>query len=323
LAYSVCDLSLRQVALWAEVKGLGKLSDVAVLKRLRAAPEWLGAVVGEWLTRRGIARESSSRRIRLLDATTVCQPGSKGTDWKLHLSMDLSSRCIVNVELTDAKGGECFNRHEFAPDEIVLADRIYATNKGIAHVLDAGGHIVVRSTWSNVTLSASSGRKVNIIDLLETLTPDEVGDWGLTMAFDGRSYNVRLIAIRKSPESAEKSRRALRREAKKKGRGLKAETLKAADFVFILTDLANDEIGAIEALELYRCRWQIELVFKRLKSILGLKRLRAKDKRLCQTYLLSKILGALVVEELSGEALNFFPWGFRLRQDTCEPLASL
>ena len=67
-------------------------------------------------------------------------------------------------------------------------------------------------------------------------------------------------------------------------------------------------------------RWQIELVFKRIKTIVGFKKLRAKKKELCQTYLLTKILGALVIEELSKQALDFFPWGFRLPRQTCKSM---
>jgi len=313
LAYAVCDMSLRQTAMWAGVVGLGNLSDVAVLNRLRAAPEWLGAVLAEWFFRRGLSQGTGKGKVRLLDATTVNRPGSQGIDWRLHLRMDLAQRRIQQVELTHGKrGGERLDRHRIEAGEIVVADRAYATHKGIAHVLDAGGHVVVRSTWSNLKLQTPVGGKVKIIPLLETLDPDEIGDWSLVMEHDDKSYPVRLVAIRKSPAAAEKTRRELRREAKKRRRQIRPETLKAAGFVFVVTDLDRREASAVDVLELYRTRWQIELVFKRLKSILGLGNLRAKDERLCQTYLLSKILGALVIEELSGQALDFFPWGFRL-----------
>jgi hypothetical protein len=304
-------MSLRQTAMWASVVGLGQLSDVAVLKRLRAAPEWLGAVLAEWFYERGLTKAGKGK-VRLLDATVVSQLGSTGTDWRLHLRMDLDERRIKQVELTDGKGGERLDRHEIESGEIVLGDRIYATNKGIAHVLNAGGHVVVRSTWSNIKLQTQSGGKLDILALIGTLTQDEIGDWPVVMEHEGKRYLLRLVAIRKSLAAAEHSRRDLKREAKKKGRQLRQETLKAAGFVFVVTDLGFDEASPVEVLELYRTRWQVELMFKRLKSLLGLSNLRAKDERLCQTYLLSKILGALVVEELSGQALVFFPWGFRL-----------
>jgi len=50
---------------------------------------------------------------------------------------------------------------------------------------------------------------------------------------------------------------------------------------------------------LYRLRWQVELLFKRLKGILDLDALRAKEPVLTQVYLLGKIVGWLMVEDWS------------------------
>ena len=186
-----------------------------------------------------------------------------------------------------------------------------AFDKGIAHVLDKGGHVVIRSKWT-LNLKTQTGSRLDIIPLLETLSPDEIGDWPLRLDYKNKTYSVRLVAIRKSSQAIEKTVRALHKEARRKGKQLKNETLKAANFIFVVTDLTQKEMSCSQVLELYRMRWQIELVFKRLKSILGFDRLRAKDDKLCQTYLLGKILGALVIDELTGQALNFFPWGFRL-----------
>jgi hypothetical protein len=244
----------------------------------------------------------------------VSKPGSQGTDWRLHLRMDLTKRQIEQVEITNEHEGERLDRHTITPDEVILGDRVYATNKGIAHVLQAGGHVVIRSRWSGLALKTQTGGRLDILSLLETLSPDEIGDWPVQLEYEGRNYSLRLVAIRKSDQATEKTRRELHREARKKGRNLRSGTLKAAAYVFVITDLPKDEVTCLQVLELYRMRWQIELGFKRLKSILGFKRLRAKDDKLCQTYLLAKLLGALVIDELSDQALSFFPWGFRLPQ---------
>ena len=315
MAYSVCDMSLRQTAAWASATGLADLSDVAVLKRLRAATGWLGAVVAEWLYERGLTHEVPGRKVRVVDATTVSKPGSKGTDWRLHMRMDLKEQRIVQVELTGEGEGERLDRHTVLSDEIILGDRGYATSKGIAHVLQAGGHVVIRSRW-NLDLHTQDGRRLDMLSLLDTLSPDEIGDWPVRLEYQGAQYSLRLVAIRKSAHATEKAQRELRREARKKGRTLKRETLKAARYIVVVTDMPKEELTCIQVLELYRMRWQIELTFKRLKSILGFDQLRAKDDKLSQTYLLTKILGALVIDELTGKALDFFPWGFRLPSPT-------
>lgn len=315
MAYSVCDMSLRQTAAWASAIGLAELSDVAVLKRLRAASGWLGSVVVEWLYERGLTHDVPGRKVRVVDATTVSKPGSKGTDWRLHVRMDLAERRIEQVELTGENEGERLDRHTITSDEIILGDRGYATSKGIAHVLQSGGHVVIRSRW-NLDLQTQSGYRLNMLSLLETLAPDEIGDWPVRLEYQGAQYSLRLVAIRKSAHATQKAQRELRREAKKKGRTLKRETLRAAQYIIVVTDMPTEALTCTQVLEMYRLRWQIELMFKRLKSILGFDRLRAKDEKLSQTYLLTKILGALVIDELTGKALDFFPWGFRLSAPT-------
>ena len=316
LAYSICDMSLRQTAAWASATGVAHLSDVAVLKRLQTAPEWLGSVLAEWFYQHGLIQGTPGRKVRILDAATVSQPGSQGTDWRLHLRMDLAKRRIEQVELTSGREGERLDRHAVPPNEVILGDRVYATNKGIAHVLQAGGHVVIRSRWSGLKLKTQSGGRLDILSLLETLDPDEIGDWPVLLEYSTHHYSLRLVAIRKSAQATEKTRRELRREARKKGRHLRSGTLKAASYIFVITDLPKDEVTCLQVLELYRMRWQIELGFKRLKSIIGFNRMRAKDDKLYQTYLLAKLLGALVIDELSSQALSFFPWGFRLPESS-------
>ncbi|MBE7560164.1 hypothetical protein HS125_14980 [bacterium] len=91
LGYSLCDMSLRQLAAWSTVAGLGELSDVAILKRLRHASEWLNI----WFCRcckSGRDTPSTGCQVRILDATTIQRPGSKGTDLRLHASFDLAGQ---------------------------------------------------------------------------------------------------------------------------------------------------------------------------------------------------------------------------------------
>ena len=120
----------------------------------------------------------------------------------------------------------------------------------------------------------------------------------------------RLIAVRKSPQAAEKSRRKLRAAARKKGKTPAARTLEAAAFVFAFTTVPGEQLAAPAVLEVYRFRWQIELAFKRLKGLLALDEMTAKDPALCRTFLCIKLLGALLVEQLSHHWVDFSPWGY-------------
>jgi len=309
-------MSLRQLAAWSTVLGLGNLSDVAILKRLRGASDWLGHLVLQWLEERGLTRGVGRWRVRLLDATTIQRPGSKGTDFRLHAGFDLARQRLTTLELTDASGGETFKRHRAEPDEVFVGDRGYAHSAGIASVLRQKAHVVTRGHWQNLSLKTASGKKVDAIALMGIVGEAEIGDWPVYIEDKGERFALRMIAMKKSEPAAEKERQEIRAAAKKKGRDPDPRSLQAAGCIMIVTDLDETTLPAAEALELYRFRWQIEIAFKRLKGLHHLDRIRAKDENLARTYVFSKLLGALMVEELTQRALSFFPCGFPLLRET-------
>jgi hypothetical protein len=321
LCYGFCDLTLEQTALQAALIGMGEMSDVAVLKRLRQADEWLGHLVLRFLQERGLCRDVPPLSVRIVDATVVSEPGSRGTDWRVHVGLDLSRQQITTVELTGSEGGETLRRHDVAPGEVILADGGYGQREGVAHILDQEGHVVVRINWQNFPLQTRGGRPLDIVRCLETLRPGEIGDWPVQFEAHDRVYAVRLLALRKSRAAAERAQKRIRHEASRKGRKPDRRSLRAAGFVYVITDLLPETLPADQGLELYRLRWQIEIVFKRLKSLLHLDHLRAKDPGLARSCLYAKILGALIVEELCEGALAFFPWGYPLFPGTRQSLA--
>ena len=63
----------------------------------------------------------------------------------------------------------------------------------------------------------------------------------------------------------------------------------------------------------YRFRWQVELVFKRMKSLLDLDGLPAKDENLASTFIYSKVLAALLLDDFTQAFVSFSPWGFVIK----------
>jgi hypothetical protein len=313
-AYAYCGLSLRNVVFWAERAEVADLSEVALRQRLRRAAPWLGRLLAEKLAQNArLARLwPAGLRVRLVDATSLSRPGSTGTDWKLHLGFDLTTLTLDQVAVTDATGGETFKRLPAQPGEITLGDRGYAQRQGIAAVVAAGGDVVVRLNWLTVPLQQPDGTPFDLFACLETLPAGQSGAWEVrTAPADGTpAVSGRLIALRKSPEAAETARRKVQQEARRKGKTPTARTLQAAAYVLLFTTLSEARLTALQVLELYRFRWQSELAFKRLKSLLALDELPMKDPDLCRTYLLTKVLAALCIDELSHRWVDFSPWGY-------------
>lgn len=313
LGYGPCGLSLRGAAAWAGLNGVGSLSDVAVLKRLRGAGDWLEHIVDVLLSDVALPEFPRGRRLRLVDGTCVCQPGSKGTDWRIHACYDPDAGRFNHLEITDAHGAESLLRGPVAPGDIHVADRGYAQAKGLHRIKADGGDFLVRTGWSKLKICQADG---SALDLFGVLPEAELGNpldrQVLIRDGDGTcTVSARLIAVRKPEHAAEQEKKRLRRNASKKGRKLRQSSLEAAGYVLLVTSLPQEEFDTDTIVTLYRLRWQIEIAFKRLKSIIKIGRLPAKDPDLARTWLATHLIAALLIERMNQDFLETPPSGVR------------
>jgi hypothetical protein len=318
LVYGFCGWSLRNTALWAGEAGVAHLGAPALFQRLCQAGPWLGRLLVQLLAARAQATlpRQDGLRIVLRDATAISEPGSAGTDFRVHVSFDLGTLTMAALELTTVAGGETFGRLVVEPGDLVLGDAGHWQRAGIAAVVAAGGEVIVRVNWHNLALTDRAGTPLDLWGRLRGLAPTEVGEWEVQTAPGAAAPEPvpgRLIALRKSPRAAEAARRKVRRTASKDGKTPSALALEAAEYVLVFTTLTAARLGATEVLELYRFRWQVELAFKRLKSLLHLDALPAQGEALGYTFLAAKLLGAVLMEDLGHRWVAFSPWGYRPR----------
>ena len=112
---------------------------------------------------------------------------------------------------------------------------------------------------------------------------------------------------RKTPEAAEATRAKLRREASRRQTKIDPRSLVAAEFMILATSLPDHSYPAHEILAVYRLRWQIELAFKRLKSLLHIDRLPTWTAQASRSWLYAHLIMALLCDDLSQEFLDIFP----------------
>lgn len=317
LIHLAAGCSLKETALRAQMAELATVSSVAVWKRLREAGEWF-RVMSECLMREWVERlprdvMPGGYRLRLVDASLVSEPGSTGSDWRVHYAVELGTLQCDFLEVTDISEGETLRRFCVAPGDLMIGDRGYANAPGVAHVVRHGGDALVRLTLTNLPLETDTGKPFPLIQRLGRLAMGQIGDWACWMSSDRAEEGciaVRVCSIRKSRMAAKKARLALLREAKKKQRTVHPNTLKMAGYIAILTTAPAERLPAPVALETYRGRWQIELVFKRLKSLVGLGHLPKKDPQGAKAWLLGKLFVAFLIEAFIHAGESFFPWGY-------------
>jgi hypothetical protein len=299
-AYAACDWSLRRVGAWSTIIGLGHLSDVAILKRLRRSRRWMEYLVCVVLqAHQPRLTQKVHRRLRITDGTVINRPGYAGTDWRLHIDVDVGNLCLEGLKISDARIGETFAHFTTYVGDVRLGDRGYAFVRSIEPVLVEGGWVLVRINWQNMPLKCANGEKFDLVKQLQKgvgLSEHQV----YLETSQGRC-SMRLVIAALPKEKADEARRRIRKR-NNKGRTLDKRTILAAGFTLLLTNLPAQEWSAREIVELYAIRWQAEISIKRLKSILHVNHLRAKDPELAQVYILAKLLVALLIDGLIHES---------------------
>jgi len=315
--------SLRETATRAAQGELAHVSDVALLKRLRACGEWF-RWMGAELMRQHVNAPSAleplpGRRLRVVDGSSVSEPGATGSTWRIHYAFNLPSLRCDEVYVSDPKVGESLKRFTVGAQDILLADRGYAHREGIAHVVRGGGDVVVRLNLCNVPLEQADGKAFNILKRLRTLRVGACGDWQAWMRESSRAgaarLGLRVCAIKKSAQATRKSQEKLRAQAAHKHHQVQADTLEAAGYVIVLSTL-EPVISAHTILNLYRGRWQIELAFKRLKSLIGVGHLKKIDPGGAASWLQGKLMVAFLIETLLAAAERISPWGYPLKNSS-------
>jgi Transposase DDE domain len=305
LAYCVGERGLRLTAAWATSVGLVDISNVALLYRLRHCGDWLAMLVGQVLAT-ATPRASQGRLIRIIDATTVPKAGPaarKNSElWRIHSAFDLPHERFGHFELTDQQAGETLDRIPVVKGEIRLGDRAYLQPDRMAALVEAGADFVIRAGWKSACWLDAEGHPLDLIAELRKASAHGLIDRPIIIKRkSGALLAARLVAIRKPAQAATEARRKARRNAQREGYQLSKQTLAAADWVIMVTSLTIAEFETADVLALYRLRWRIELGFKRLKSLIGLKAPPGTDERSARPYLLAHLLIILLLEPFVDE----------------------
>jgi hypothetical protein len=310
--YSLAETSVR-----AKTGGMADVSAPAILERLRQAETWLHKMCAALARDSGweVPFETRGRQVRAVDSTLVKEPGRSGSQWRIHYSLRIPSLVCDHLEVTATKGqgtGERLERAPAGPGDLVLADRGFCRPAGIAALTRQGADMIVRLNTSSLPLFDNEG---NAFPLLERVTTDaEPGkgiEWPVWVHAGNNRIAGRLCVLRKSERKAEAARRKIRRKTQQGGPEPKPQTLVYAGYVMVFTTLPPD-FPCEEVLEWYRSRWQIELLFKRLKSLAGLGHLHKIDARSARAWLYGKLLIALLCQKLVRLGRDISPWGYPL-----------
>ena len=307
--YYIYGSSLMETSQLAKMNGTGKMSDVAFMKRFIKSSGWF-----QWITKNikpgymchyqkpGILQEYN---VTAIDASDVYTKGAVKQAWHLHYALDLFSLNCQQYKITDEKTGETLKNFKIRKNDLILADRAYATITGMEYCLENGGDFILRIRNKAFNLYNAQGRQVLLTDWLEIL------DGGASCAMfyyrdSQKNYKpVRICALPKTEEEIKKEEKRLKRKESRKQIKISDDTKFSHRYMFVATSLP-ETFTAEDILCIYRLRWQVEMVFKRYKSILGAGSVPVKTKDATEAWINGKRMLALLIEKFIG-SVDFSP----------------
>lgn len=309
LMYFSAGCSMRETVARARAGNVATLSDVGLLKRINKSGEWL-----RWMSERLISDTPVSamkcsaldgRRLLAVDGSVVREPGAITAVWRLHYTLDIHTLNCQEMQITGTRVGESLTRFSVQTGDVLIADRGFANRRGVNHILDHGGDVLVRMNLCSLPLHDACGIPFVQLPYLRTLQAGQAGEWPAMLQGATGARAVRVCAYRKTDAQRIESERKYRQYCNKKQQKFNADTLEASGYVVVVTSL--DSLDADGILALYRHRWQVELAFKRMKSLLGLGHLKKKDPEGARAWLQGKLFVACLIERLIALGDHFSP----------------
>jgi hypothetical protein len=307
LVHAGADKPLRQTVAVVAEDGGPAVSHVTLHKKMRLAAPYLRALVARLCSGGDAGRELwAGYELVVVDGSSFCGPGADGTDARIHLQLRLADLEILDAKVEGRTVGESFKRFSWQKGQLVVADRGYANPPGVAHVVDQGADVLVRVNRSSLPLLDRNGERIELMAWLRGLRGHQPAErWAAV--YDRETDQViegRLVACRLPAAKAEKARAWVRRELGTKASQL---DLEAAQYVVLFTTVTADRMSARMCLSLYRLRWQVELAFKRWKSLCHFDRLPNYRDDTILSWLYAKLLLALLMQRMTSGTSTLFP----------------
>lgn len=305
LAYVYTVHSFEHLSLWSLLIGVADISANDWRKRLRQASDWLSWLLQEqlaasravspWLVRSGLSR------ILLIDGTHFKCRGPEGLVWRVHTAFDLLTGRLSQLKVTDTHEAEHLEVFALQEGDLVITDRANGYRERFLFVRQRLAHLLVRFTPHTLPLEDAKGKAIEVLKWLKGrhAPAGRICGQSAWISVGGQRLEVRIVALRLNQEQTEKAQRKKKQKASKRQRNVQADTLYLAGWVMLVTTLPQQDWSDGAIIQLYQARWQIELVFKRIKQLLKMQRLRSTTRETALATVTALLLGWALVEEES------------------------
>jgi len=318
LIYAVSTMSLRILSLSASSLKVADISDTALRKRFINSVIWLAYLLDYILPKPlkpPLQKEKCEMEwaVHLVDASNVVKDGKSGDLYRIHMSYSLKEASMGEVKVTDKHTSESFAHFTIQKGHIYIADSGYGKAKMYEYVTKRGGDVILRCTPNHITLVDSQGQAIDMTQKLDK--SKTIVDFSCYALNGQKKLPVRIVASQlPEDKKADAIKRKKRDASKRQTKQIRPETLIYAEWVIIMTSLGSP-FTAEKILDIYRSRWQVELLFKRIKQHFKVTKIRPSSLKYGQALvLLWLIIWALVERQTYLAEIRLFEKGMEMER---------
>jgi hypothetical protein len=303
--YLTGGYSLVEMSVIAYELGIAKINDVGLLERFAKCREWfcwiIERIVPNSLVEYTVPEGFEKYAIVAVDASDVKEKGCSGRIYKLHYAIEIFKMRAASYKITTQKVGETLLNFPVGKNWLILADRAYGSLTSIEHCLKSCANFILRLKYGAFKLYNQDGSELNLLEKLGGVTSDTATDIEVYVKLAKLGFTkMRICAIKIPDDKIDGVERKLKRSDSKRQRKTSKEALQMAGFVVVITALP-ETISADEIISLYRLRWQVEIYFKRLKSIIDFGNVPLRREDSIMTWLNGKLMISLLIEQMISE----------------------
>jgi hypothetical protein len=294
--YVVQGLSYLEVSVIAKTKGIAQISDVGFMKRFAKCDKLIDWLL-EKLTPQATAHYKKpekfvSYEIKALDASVVTSGGKVRITHRLHYAIDIFNLKSDQYKITSQKTGESLTNFKIKPHDLYLGDRAYGTKTSMEHCLCGSGNFIFRIRKNAFDIYDKNNNKIDLIGKLRRIKKGKTLSFCCYFIGSKKSLvPIRICVMLKPKDVAEAP---------------EDDTEFMNNYIVVVTSITDKNISTKDILDLYRLRWQVELYFKRLKTLMGFGDIPNKTEKNIKTWLNTKLAAAILLEIMIAQ-VDFSP----------------
>lgn len=305
--------SFQEFSIYANLHGYGDLSPSA-WKKVFSKNNELKQIFHTLLKPRRamylkpIKKNMLINNFLLLDTTFLSQVGCEKMVYRIHTCYSLAKHKIIDVLVSDHHVAENVLNFNIIKNAVYLADRAYAKSAQMMALINNSAHFIMRFSPSQAIIyeDEKATKKYDLLKHLSNLESEQtLFSDKVYIKSENKIAKVRIVASRKNPDDFSKLDEKLKREANKNQRNLKESTLEFNHWTIIITSF-TETVSDMNILNYYRYRWQIELNFKRFKSILGIHKLEKSSSKYAFSCIYLLLIFWILLEETIKSVIDIF-----------------